>query len=136
MTSEDESAVLATCAGFLNCINNKNFDGLHDFIIPEGHIAIRRYDADGRAMLNHLSLADLVERLKRINAERWADNQIEETFEEPQVMIDEDLAICWTKFRLLVDGKLTAKGRNCFCLHKIDRKDWKVSGAVDRNISV
>lgn len=137
MASNDESEVLAICAGFLDCLKTKHLNKLHDFMEADGHIAMRRYDPEGKAMLTHLSLGALVNRLKHLLVERqWLDKEVEETFEEPQVMIDEDLAICWTKFRVLVDGEETAKGRNCFCLHKIEGKGWRITGAVDRNISV
>ncbi|KAF2102456.1 hypothetical protein NA57DRAFT_71454 [Rhizodiscina lignyota] len=131
--NSEESAILATCADFLNSMNTKDFAGMNNYINPEGHGALRRYGPDGSAIIIHTSLGDLVKRLEEITNANYADKTMEETFENPDVRIDDDLAMVWTNFRILVDGQQTAKGSNIFCLHKMGEKGWRISGVADRN---
>jgi hypothetical protein len=56
--------------------------------------------------------------------------QIEERIHAPLVRVDDDLAMVWAPFELLVDGKLNHCGTDLFNLVRIKGK-WRIAGVAD-----
>jgi hypothetical protein len=56
--------------------------------------------------------------------------QIEERIHAPLVRVDDDLAMVWAPFELLVDGKLNHCGTDLFNLVRIKGK-WWIAGVAD-----
>lgn len=138
----EEVAVLATCSGFTDCVNRKEVRSMYDYIRPEGHAALRRYNKR-ETTIQHLTLGDMVKRLEHMIEGNFKTKRIEETFDDPEVLIDEDLAMVWSSFRLLIEGKVVARGRKVFTLHRsgvdparVPRRGWKISMVADRNVPV
>lgn len=57
-------------------------------------------------------------------------NQIEERIHDPLVRIDHDLAVVWTPFDFLVDGKVDHCGTDLFNMVKVDGK-WLIANIAD-----
>jgi len=56
--------------------------------------------------------------------------QIEERIHDPLVRIDNDLAVVWTPFEFLVDGKVDHCGTDLFNMVRIDGK-WLIASVAD-----
>lgn len=130
--SSDQEVVLTTCKSFFAALNAKEYDRMHTFINPSGHAALRR---NGTEIIN-VNLPDLIGLAEKIVSEAYAGKNFEETFEDPEVKVDEDLAMVWVKCGLLVDGKCVGKGTNILCLHRMDGGEWKISAVADRLVAV
>ena len=127
MASPEEEAVLTTIKSFFAALNSKNYAQCHDYIVATGHAALLRPpNPDPIAV----TLPELIAQAEKIVAETWPDRTFEETFEDPEVRVDEHLAVVWAKCRLLVDGEAVGSGRNVFCLHRVEG-EWRISGVAD-----
>jgi hypothetical protein len=127
--SDQKEAVLAVCSSLLHCVKTQNWSNMHNFTLPEGHAAQR----NGTDIVL-ISLADFPASLEKIVDSTWPGKSIEETFDDPEVMVDEDLAVVWAGFRFLVDGEVVVKGRNVFGLHRMEGGAWKISYIADRKV--
>lgn len=130
--SSDQENVLQTCKSFLAALNSKDYSHMHDFINPTGHAALRR----NRTEIINVTLPELIGLVEKIMAEAYTGKEFEETFEDAEVRVDEDLAMVWAKCRLLVDGQCVGKGTNIFGFHKMEGGEWKISTVTDRLVVV
>lgn len=133
MAQKDQTqAVLSTCTSFLKAYNAQNYSQLNSYIAPGGCAALRR----NNTQLNFVPLTDMPKHVEEVVKHLYPGKAYEETFDDPVVHVDEDLACVWTRFRFLVEGELTATGSNVLILHRMENGEWKISGIADRNIKV
>jgi hypothetical protein len=130
--SSAQEAVLSRCKAFWAALNAKEYALLHTFVNASGHAALRR---NGTEIIN-ITIPELIGMAEKIVAEEYAGKNFEETFEEPEVRVDEDLAMVWVKCRLLVDGECVGKGTNVLCWHRMEGGEWRLSGLADRLVMV
>jgi hypothetical protein len=125
-------AILTVVRSFFAALNTQRWSDLSNYFLPGGYAALRRNTDD----LLHVSLADFPGRIEKIANSKFAGKTFEETFENPVVHVDEDLAVVWANFKLLVEGAVVARGSNVFVLHRMVDGGWKISGLADRNVGV
>jgi hypothetical protein len=127
----DPSRVLTICSSFLSALSAKDFHRMRSLVNSCGHGILRRNGNE----TYHLTLPQVVE-LARTHVEgKWAGRDFEETFDDPIVHIDEDMAVVWAKMRVIVDGNIVGSGTNCYTLHKTDG-EWKIYGLSDRVVMI
>jgi len=127
MTS-DEQVVLDTVKSFLNALNAKEYARMHDYINPPGAAILRRNGTD----TVQITIPELIGMAEKIVTEVFSEKTFEETFDDAEVRIDEDLAMVWAKCRVIYGGEVVGNGANVFSLHKMADGSWKISAVVDR----
>ncbi|HJP76011.1 MAG TPA: nuclear transport factor 2 family protein [Pseudonocardiaceae bacterium] len=115
----ERQAVLDTVHAFLDTIPRKDVEGMRALLVPGGSIVRSR---DGETICTPMmEFPDLMP--ARPGAR-------EELFYRPTVLIDDDIAMVWTRYDFLVDGELHHWGTNIFSLLKRDGR-WRLSAIAD-----
>jgi hypothetical protein len=134
-TNESNQGPLEICRSLFAALNSGNYKQMYNYIIPTGHAALRRTDAEGPQILT-MTLPELLAMAEGLVKSMFEGKKFEETFDDPEVRIDEDLAMVWVKTRLLADGKEVGRGTNVIALHKMKDGEWKISSITDRCVIV
>jgi len=130
--ASDEKAVLDTLKSFLGALNAKEYARMHDYVNPPGAAILRRNGTD----IIQVTLPELIAMVEKIVGEVFSEKTFEETFDDPEVRIDDDLAMVWAKCRIIYGGNCVGNGANVFSLHKMADGSWKISAVVDRLVMV
>lgn len=129
---DQTTAILSVIRSFFTAVNTQNWSAMSSYTLANGYATLRRNNSE----TIHICLADLPARLEKVVQVKFAGKSVEETFEDPEVKVDEDLAAVWARFRVLVEGEVKARGTNVFVLHRMEGGEWKISGLADRNVAV
>jgi hypothetical protein len=135
MVSPTESNMdpLEVCRSLFHALNFGNYEQMYKYIIPTGHAALRRTDIEGPQIIN-ITLPELLAMAEGLVKSVFDGKNFEETFDDPEVRVDDDLAMVWVKTRLLADGEEVGKGTNVIGLHKMKDGEWKISSITDRGV--
>jgi hypothetical protein len=131
--NEPYQGPLEVSRALFTALNSGNYDHMHNYIIPTGHAALRRTDADGPQILN-ITLPELLAMAEGLVKSMFSGKKFEETFDDPEVRIDDDLAMVWVKTRILADGEEVGRGTNVIALHRMKVGEWKISSITDRAV--
>lgn len=121
--SEPQSTVLLVVQSLLDVLDHRDYSKIESIIVPAGGTARLRPNG-----LQLMSLGDLSKQLV------GAPQGIEEyMYGQPRVMItdSEELAMIWTRCRILINGVLLSEAVNAISLHKEKGGQWKISSVSD-----
>jgi hypothetical protein len=90
-------------------------------VLPDTHATIIR----GGKILQ-LSMKELLERMPP------GTSTLEERFWDPLVRIDDDIALIWTPYDFLIDGKVHHCGTDVVNLVRLDGR-WVIAGLADNS---
>ena len=117
--SGEEQAVLATLHRLLATIANRDTAGMAELLFPDGCAVQSR---DHRVTCTPLrNFPDLMPTGEAI---------VEERFHHPLVRVDDDIAVVWSRYDVLVDGEVHHWGTNILSFLKQDGR-WRVSAVAD-----
>ncbi len=118
--SADEQAVLAPIHAMFDGMSKRDAAAIKAPTLPGGTMVLMR---DGKPVqMTFEAFADRVG--------KPGTTQIEERIHEPLVRIDNDLAVVWAPFDLLVDGKVDHCGTDLFNMVHVDGK-WMIASVAD-----
>ena len=132
-STKSNQGPLEVCRSLFAALNSGNYEQMYNYIIPTGHAALRRTDADGPQILN-MTLPELLAMAEGLVKSMFEGKKFEETFDDPEIRIDDDLAMVWVKTRLLADGEEVGQGTNVIALHRMKDGEWKISSITDRAV--
>jgi hypothetical protein len=127
----DKELILTICYDLLEALHKKDFNKAHTYLDPNGHACLRRNGTE----LYYITLPEVIEAAKGIIEGEWAGKDFRETVDNPQVLLDDDMAVVWASMRVIVDGNILLSGMNMFGFHKTNGK-WLIDTLMDRNASV
>lgn len=120
-STPEEEAVLAPLRAFFDGIAKHDKDAMRVPVLPGTHATIIR----GGKILQ-LSLDELLERMPPGTV------TLEERFWDPLVRIDDDIAMIWTPYDVLKDGKVDHCGTDVVNLVRRDGR-WLIAGLADNS---
>jgi Putative lumazine-binding len=116
----EEQAVLASVQAMFDGMAKRDAAAIKEPTLPGGMMVLMR---DGKpTQMTFEAFADRVG--------KPGTTQIEERIHDPLVRIDNDLAMVWAPFELLVDGKVDHCGTDLFNLVRKDGK-WLIASVAD-----
>jgi hypothetical protein len=115
----DVAAVMATINAMLAGVAAHDSAAVLAVIRPEGKATVAVEKQDGSFLLRHLSWADFVAGIKP------GPEKLEPRLKEPIVKVDGDIAMAWTPYTFLIDGKVHHCGTNHFDLVR-GNGGWKI----------
>jgi hypothetical protein len=133
LSTESNQDPLEVCRSLFAALNSGNYKQMYNYIIPTGHAALRRPDSTGPQILN-ITLPELLAMAEGMVTSMFNGKKFEETFDDPDVRIDDDLAMVWVKTLFLVDENEVGQGTNVIALHKMKDGEWKISSITDRGV--
>lgn len=116
----EEQAVLAPVNAMFDGMAKRDAAAIQQPLLPGGTMVLMR---DGKPV--EMTFAAFAERVSRPGT-----TKIEERIHDPLVRIDNDLAMVWTPFEFLVDGKVDHCGTDLFNLVRSDGK-WLIASIAD-----
>jgi len=120
--SADEQAVLASFQAVLAGLAKRDKAAILERLLPGGNATLMR---NGKPM--QLSFEAFADRLAQPgNATR------EERIHEPLIRIDDNVAILWTSFEFLIDGKVDHCGTDSAQLVRVDGR-WLIAALADNS---
>lgn len=119
-TTSDEQAVLAPITAMFAGMAKRDAAAIKKPLLPGGSMVLMRQGKPHQMTFD--AFAELVARPGKAH--------VEERIHNPLVRIDNDLAVVWAPFDLLVDGKVDSCGTDLFNLVRIDGK-WLIAGIAD-----
>jgi hypothetical protein len=116
----EEQAVLAPFQALLDGIGKRDHEMMRAALLPGGMITLKRDDK-----INQLHFDAFIERIPTTGTQK-----LEERIHDPLVRIDNDVAVIWTPYQFLIDGKVDHCGTDIAHLVKRDGK-WLIAGIGD-----
>ena len=118
--SAEEQAVLAPIHAMFDGMSKRDAVAIKAPTLPGGTMVLMR---DGKPL--QMTFEAFAERVGKPGTTR-----IEERIHNPLVRIDNDLAVVWTPFDFLVDGKVDHCGTDLFNLVRVDGR-WTIASVAD-----
>ncbi|HET9183221.1 MAG TPA: nuclear transport factor 2 family protein [Candidatus Angelobacter sp.] len=119
-TTSDEQAVLAPITAMFAGMTKHDVAAIKKPLLPGGSMVLMRQGKPHQMTFD--AFAELVGRPGK--------GHVEERIHDPLVRTDNDLAVVWAPFEVLVDGKVDSCGTDLFNLVRIDGK-WLIAGIAD-----
>lgn len=119
MSQADVRDVLDTLSRLLDCVANRDREGMGQLLVPGGS-AVQSRD-------HHVSCTPFTEFPDLMPG---GTARLQERFYEPLVRVDDDIAMVWAHYDLLVDGDVHHWGTNILSFVKQDGR-WRVSAVAD-----
>lgn len=119
----DEAAVMAPVRALLDGIAAHDAAAATARVRTDGTLTVALERADGRRELRRMSWADFAAQLKPDPRRR--PQRVEERLLDPAIEIDGDIAMVWSPYVFLVDGRADHCGTDHFDLVR-DGGSWKV----------
>ena len=116
-----DAVVLAPVHAFFAAMARHDQAGLRAQVLPAGMATLMR---DGKPV--QLALGDFIDRVNPGKA------RIEERIRDPQVNVDDDIAVVWAPYVFLLDGKPQHCGTDVFNLARVDGR-WLIAGIADNS---
>ena len=116
----EEQAVLSPINAMFDGMSKRDPTEIKALVLPGGMMVLMR---DGKP--TQMTFEEFAERVGKPGK-----TAIEERIHDPLIRIDNDLAVVWAPFELLVDGKVDHCGTDLFNLVRVDGK-WLVAGVAD-----
>lgn len=116
-----DAAVLAPVQAFFSAMSRYDQAGMRAQVLPAGMATLMRH---GKPV--QLALGDFVDHVKPGKA------RIEERIHDPQVSMDDDIAVVWAPYVFLLDGKPHHCGTDVFNLARVDGR-WLIAGIADNS---
>ncbi|HEY6183439.1 MAG TPA: hypothetical protein VIW67_14415 [Terriglobales bacterium] len=114
----EEQAVLAPLQSLFDAMAKHDKTAARDQLLPGGIVTLKRKD-----QIIQMHFDTFVEHL-------GGTDKIEERIHDPQIRIDNDIAVIWVPYEFLEDGKVTHCGTDI--AHLVLRKDrWLIAGIAD-----
>ena len=114
-------AVLAPIQTFFAAMSRYDQAGMRAQVLPTGMATLMR---QGKPV--QLTLGDFVDHVKPGKA------RIEERIHDPQVRVDNNIAVVWAPYVFLLDGKPHHCGTDVFNLARVDGR-WLITGIADNS---
>jgi Putative lumazine-binding len=118
----EEQAVLVPIQELFDGIAKRNGDAMKRVVLPEGGATIIRHN-----QVLHFTLKTFCERPFPPGA-----LSLEEKIYDPLVRIDDNIAMVWARYEVLIDGKLDHWGTDIINLVFVDGK-WMIAGVLDNS---
>ncbi|MEK6370897.1 MAG: hypothetical protein V4803_33445 [Burkholderia gladioli] len=119
--SPQQQAVLAPLLALLDGLRRRDREAMLAQVMPDGGATIIR---DGRVL--HYSLRTLFER-------EFPPGEVDEQIYDPEVRIDDDIAMIWAPYKLFIDGRLHHRGTNIMSLVRQSDGRWLIAGHLDNS---
>lgn len=116
-----DAAVLAPVHAFFDAMTRYDAPAMRAQVLPAGSATLMRH---GKPV--QLTLGAFVDHIKP------GKDRIEERIADPQVRVDEDLAVVWAPYTFLLNGKAHHCGTDVFDLVRIDGQ-WKIAAIADNS---
>ena len=116
-----DTAVLAPVQAFFAAMSRYDQAGMRTQVLPTGMATLMR---QGKPV--QLTLGDFVDHVKPGKA------RIEERIHDPQVRVDDNIAVVWAPYVFLLDGKPHHCGTDVFNLARVDGR-WLITGIADNS---
>ncbi|MBD8871583.1 nuclear transport factor 2 family protein [Rhodanobacter sp. DHB23] len=116
-----DAAVLAPVQAFFAAMSRYDQAGMRAQVLPAGMATLMRHGKP-----EQIALGDFVDHVKPGKA------NIEERIRDPQVRVDDDLAVVWAPYVFLLDGKPHHCGTDVFNLARVDGH-WLIAGIADNS---
>jgi len=116
-----DTAVLAPVQTFFAAMSRYDQAGMRAQVLPTGMATLMR---QGKPV--QLTLGDFVDHVKPGKA------RIEERIHDPQVRVDNNIAVVWAPYVFLLDGKPHHCGTDVFNLARVDGR-WLITGIADNS---
>lgn len=113
-----EAAVIASIDRVFAALEAGDAAALLKNVYPDGRVTAVGTRADGTRMMRSQSFGEYAERVK-------PDKPFRERITDPAIDIDEDIAMVWAPFTVVVDGKVSNCGTDHFDLIR-ENGAWKV----------
>jgi hypothetical protein len=120
-TTSEERAVLAPVQAMFDGMARHDKAAILAAVLPDGNAALLR---DGK--VHQVRLGDFAEHLPT------GPEKIEERIRDPQIRIDNDIAVVWAPYEYLIDGKVHHCGTDVFNLVHQDGR-WLIAGVADNS---
>lgn len=117
-----EKAVLASVQALFDGMANRDAAAIKASTLPGGGLISMR---DGKA--TQMTFDSFAERIGKP-----APTKIQERIHDPQVHIDNDLAVVWAPYEFLVDDKVDHCGTDLFNMVQVDGA-WKIASVAYTN---
>lgn len=118
--TSEEDAVLAPIHAMFRGMAMRDAEAIRKPLLPGGSLVLMR---DGKA--DQMTFDAFAERVGKPGK-----TSIEERIHDPLIRIDRDLAMVWTPFEFLADGKVDHCGTDLFNLVRTDGK-WLIASVAD-----
>jgi len=118
-SAADRAAVMTPINALLKGLEADDGAAVLAVTLPGGAITATRVAPDGRHQRRTLSWADFAASLKPDGT------RIEERLGKATIKIDQDIAVVWTPYVVLVDGKISHCGYDHFDVVRVDGQ-WKL----------
>lgn len=116
-----DAAVLAPVRAFFAAMSRYDQAGMRALVLPTGMATLMRQGKPAQ-----LALGEFVDHVKPGKA------RIEERIRDPQVRVDDNIAVVWAPYEFLLDGKPHHCGTDVFNLARVDGR-WLISGIADNS---
>jgi hypothetical protein len=114
----EEQAVLAPLQSLFDAMAKHDKSAARDALLPGGIVTLKRKD-----QIIQMHFDTFVEHL-------GGTDKIEERIHDPQIHIDNDIAVIWVPYDFLEDGKVTHCGTDI--AHLVKRNGhWLIAGIAD-----
>ncbi|MEK6318970.1 MAG: hypothetical protein V4807_31535 [Burkholderia gladioli] len=120
-TTAAEQAVLAPLLSLLDGLRRRDQAAMLAQIMPNGGATIIR---EGRAL--HYTLRALFER-------ELPPGEVDEQVFDPEVRVDDDIAMIWAPYKVFLDGRLHHSGTNILNLVRQSDGRWLIAGVLDNS---
>ncbi|MHA6722956.1 nuclear transport factor 2 family protein [Sphingomonas sp. RS2018] len=115
----EEAQVMAPVAALLAALSTGDRDKIIAATIPEGAITSTRTGPDGKRQHRRVGWSEFAAKLPPEAA------KVEERQGQPGIEIDDDVAMVWAPYTVLVDGKVSHCGYNHYDLIRTDA-GWRI----------
>jgi hypothetical protein len=113
--------VLEPVHAFFDAMSRHDQAGMRAQVLPAGTATLMR---KGKPV--QLTLGDFVDHVKP------GKERIEERIGQPQVMVDDDLAVVWAPYTFLLEGKPHHCGTDVFNLVRVEGH-WRIAAIADNS---
>jgi hypothetical protein len=122
--SPDEAAVLKPLQNLLDGISKRDKAEIRSQLLPGGMATIVR-----NGKIHQLSFEAFVERIPD------GTEALEERIHDPQILIDDDIAVIWAPYEFLINGVVDHRGTDIVHLVRQDG-NWLIAGLGDNGRKV
>jgi len=116
----EEAGVMTPVTGLLAGIAARDGQEMAKYLRPDGSATIAAEKPDGTRAVTHISAADLIARFAP------GPEKFEERLTDPAIEIDGDIAMVWSPYTFLIDGKVHHCGVDHFSLVR-ENGGWKIA---------
>lgn len=120
-STPEQAAVLAPVQTMFDGMAKYDQGAMRATVQPEGSVALLR-----KGKVVRMTLGEFIDRIKP------GKDAIEERIHDPLVRVDGDLAMVWTPYEFLVNGKVKHCGTDLVHLVKMDGR-WLIAGIADNS---